>query len=883
MKIIKPDNLGLLFSPCMIGDNCCLSVAAMACFSLETASDDRLLEEARMWQVVAGALGEEEALDMGYPKKKGEFLVYGSCHSPQAVTGLRVSVTVAGLTKTLQVSGPSYWNAAGLPSAPQPFREIPINWTMAFGGQGWKPNPTGVGIVPDTHGRIPLPQVQAPHHLMASPRDCPEPAGFNALNPFWPQRKRLLGTFDDAWLKKRWPHYPTDTDPEYFNTAPADQRLAGFFKGNETVKIVNMHPEKAEITSTLPGVRARLFVNRVVDGKETFTEIEARPETVWLFPGGDCGILLFRGTAKVTDETLDDVAHLMAEWEPMNAPPESLDFYYQKFITTISPVEAEPLEPSPVAAPDPPLPAAPPAAPPVPPQPPEPPPLSPEAKKMMADLNDKIAQANAQADAVFARLGITREQALAKIMPKPEPMVAPSQVELEKIIADAHQQADAVFAKFGISKEEALKKYLPPQAAPKDPQQELKALTDALFGIEARLQKSGINLQEAAAKIVPDIDPASQDFGTVIAGLTSLAAARPAAGEAAAPVPPEEENEPAAPPDTDQTEESLDSVDAVMKRHTMGKKLCGLDLSGMDFSGRDLARADFSGSMLANTTFTAAILTGALFSDAVLGDADFRGARMTQVNLMRVQAVGATFSLADLREANLSEGDFTGCNFDGADLATACLAGALFAGASLKGSKAVGSTAVRANFFKADLTGANLHRAVITAADFSDATLDRACFSETDACQATFDGVQGTGTDFSKAILVASRASKETNLVAALFSGADLTRSCWERANLTAARMAGAVLDDADFSRVRFERVYLVNATARGANLMKAVMTSCDLRGVNFFKASFRHARLHHCDLKQANMFGVDLYGAKIVASDIQGTDFRRAQARAAE
>jgi uncharacterized protein YjbI with pentapeptide repeats len=887
LKIIKPDNLGLLFSPCIIGDNCCLAVAAMACFSLETAREDRLLEEAQMWQIVEGELGEEEAFDLGYPKKRGEFLVYGAGHSPQAVTGLQVSVTIAGLSKTLNVSGARNWNAAGLPTAPEPFKETRVSWANAFGGEGWELNPAGVGMLPDQDGRIPLPQVQDPRHLMASPKDRPEPAGFNALKPFWPQRKRLLGTFDDAWLKKRWPHYPTDTDPEFFNAAPVDQQLAGFFRGDELLRIVNMHPEKAEITSVLPGLRARIFVNRVVDGKETFVEIEARPETVWLFPGADCGVLLFRGTATVSDETLDDVAHLMAEWEPLNAPPQPLDFYYQKFKDTIAPVEAQPIEPSPVAATEPPPPAALPAAPevPQPPEPPQSPPLSPEAEKMMSDLNDKIAQANAQADVVFARWGMTREQALANIMPKPESTVAPSQVELDKMIADIQRQADAVFAKLGISKEDALKKYVTPQAVPKDPQQEIKTLTDALFGMEAQLKKSGINIQEAAAKILPDIDPATLDFGTIVAGLTSLAAALPTAGETAAPAPPKEEEKtpPVVPPVADQTEEALDSVDAVMKRHALGKKLCGLDLSGMDFSGRDLAGADFTGAILANTLFAAAILTGAVFTDAVLADADFNGAHMAQANLMRVQAVGAGFSLAELNGADLSGGDCTDCNFAGADFSAACLSGALFAGASLKECKAAGSTAIRTSFSKADLTGANLHRAVITAADFSGATLDRACFSETDACQATFDGVQGTGTDFSNATLIASRAGKETNLSAALFSGADLTRSCWQSATLSEARMAGTVLDDTDFSRVTFERVYMVNATARGANFMKAVMTSCDLRGVNFFKASFRHARLQHCDLKQANMFGVDLYGAKIVASDIQGTDFRRAQTRSAE
>lgn len=882
MKIIKPDNLALLFVPCMLGDSCCLSVAAMACFSLETARDDRLLEEAHMWQVVAEELGEEDALDLGYPKTRGEFLVYGAGHSPQAVTGLQVSVTVAGLTKTLNVSGARFWNAAGLPSAPEPFRETRVSWANAFGGEGWELNPTGVGMLPDQDGKIPLPRVQDPRYLVTSPKDRPEPAGFNALNPFWPQRKRLLGTFDDAWLQKRWPHYPLDTDPEYFNAAPGDQRIAGFFKGDESLRMVNMHPEKAEITSVLPGLRARLFVNRVVDGQERFTEIEARPETVWLFPGGDCGVLLFRGTAKVADETLDDVAHLMAEWEPLSAPPASVDFYRQKFVATIAPVEAEPPAPPSVAAPAPPPPAAPPELPEMPPSP-APPPLSPEVEKMVAELNEKIAQANAQADGAFARLGMTREQALAKVMPTPEATVAPTPLDMEKVIAEAQQRADAVFAKLGISKEEALKKYMAPPA-PKDPQQEISVLMDALQNVEARLKKSGINIQEAVAKILPDLDPASLDFGAIIAGLTSLAATLSTAGKAA-PEPPEEAAAilPDAPLVADQAEEALDSTDAVMKRHAQGKNLRGLDLSGLDFSGRDLTGADFSGAILANTTFTAALLTGAVFTEAVLADADFREARMAQAKLMRVQAVGATFSQVDLHGADLSGGDFNGCHFDGADLSTACLSGALFAGASLKASKAAGSIAARANFSKADLTGANLHRAVITAADFSGAILDRACCSETDGCQATFDGVQGTGANFSNATLVASRASKETNFVAATFSGADLTRSCWERANLSEARMAEAVLDGADFSRVAFERVYLVNATARGANFMKAVMTNCDLRGVNFFKASFRRARLRQCDLKQANMFGVDLYGATIRESDIQGTDFRRAQARSAQ
>ena len=879
MKIIKPDNLALLFTPCTPGDSCCISVAAMACFSLDTTSADRLLTESELWKTVAGELGEDEALDLGHPKQRGEFLVYGACHSPSPVRGAQVSVTVAGLQKTLNVSGRRYWNAAGFSSDPELFTEMRVSWANAFGGEGYELNPLGIGIVPDPDGRVALPQVLDPRHPLTSPKDRLEPAGVNALNPFWPQRARYMGTFDDTWHKNRWPHYPRNTNPEYFNTAPPDQRLPGFFKGDEAIRIANMHPEKPEILSVLPGLRARIFINRAVDGKESFREIEARAETVWLFPAAECGILLFRGAAQVSDETLDDLTHLMAEWEPLKSPPESLEFYHKKFLETVAPEPAAPVEP-----PVPPEPAAPPPVPEPPPapapKPPEPPPLPPEMEKKMGELNALVAKAEAQADAACAKLGITRTELMEKYMPKPKTAKESDLAELEKMTVNLEQQAEAAMQKMGLTKDEAMKKILAVKQSPKDPQQAIKELKDALLGAEAKLKASGVNLQEVAAKSMPGVDPATLDFGTMIAGLEGLAAAIPPKAAEAAPAPPE----PAAAKPADEAKPAeADPAEALDQRIKEGKDLSGLNLEGMDFSGRNLTGADFSGSLLTKAVFRGAILKGALFSGALLADADFSNARMTQATLTGVQAVGALFVAAELAGADLSGSDFSGCAFDGADLTKATLSGSLFADASLKAVRGAGMTAVQASFPKADLSGANLLRAVLTGTDFTNANLDTACLAETEASQATFDGITGKGADFSNATMVASRAGKGTEFVDALFSGANLSRSCWERACLTGCRMAGTVLDHADFSRVVFTHSSLLNALAREANLLKAVMTGCDLRGVNFFKASFRHARLNGCDLKDASMFGTDLYGAKIVASDTKGTDFRRAQARSAE
>ncbi len=869
MQIIKPDNLGLLFTPVMTGDNCCISVAAMACFTLETDLPERLQPEAEIWQSAAAELGEGEAFDMGLPKQRGEFLVYGSCHAPQTAEGMQVSVTVSHISKTLNVTGPRSWNAAGLPPEPEPFKEMRVTWANAFGGEGWEPNPLGVGIAPGPDGRVPIPAITEPRHHLTSIKDRPEPAGFRAMNPFWPQRKHYLGAFDDKWLKSRWPHYPLDTDPEYFNTAPMDQRLTGFFTGDEPVRLLNMHPEKPEIRSTLPGVRARLFINRMVDGRESFIEISAHAETLWLFPGNDCGVLLFRGLSKVTDETMDDVTHLMAEWEPLNTQPESFEYYHRKFRESVSPASAEPEEPPPAVVPAGNAPTPQPETAVSAPKPPEPPPLSPEEEKLMAEMNAMTAKLEGEIDGIFAKMGMTREEAMARFVPKPAP--EPSPVELDRMMADMEKQIESLFKKMGTTREEVTRKYLSQQAPPADPHAEIQKLTTALQQMQANLKKSGIS-QEELAKMVPGTDPAMFDFDAVIDGLAFLAAEIPT-------TPAPEEPKPTVEPPPEAKPEKPELAETIEDRIAGGKNLAGLDLTGMDFSGRDLSNSDFSGAILAEALFVSALLEGAIFTGALLPGADFSGATMAKSRLAGVSAVGAKFPMTDLKCADLSGSDFNGSDFSGADLSGATLSGSLFADASLRDIRGAGVEAVKSSFTSADLSGADLRRADLKTADFSHTNLTKTCFSEAEASQAAFYGAHGTGTDFSNAKMSGSLAEIGTEFIDALFSGADMTRSCWDSVRFTGVRMDRAVLDHADFSRSVFERAYMVNATAREADFMKIAMTRCDLQGVNFFKASFRHARLTECDLKQSSMFGTDLYKARIVESDTRGTVFTRAQA----
>lgn len=869
MNIIKPDNLSLLFAPFVAGNHCCISVAALVCFSLETTVDDRLLEEAFLWQAVAQELGEE-ALDMVCPKQRGEFLVYGACHSPQAVTGLQVSVSVGSITKTLNVSGEHHWNAAGAPTAPLPFREKRITWDKAFGGEGWEQNPVGRGFVPDAEGRIPLPQVQDPRHILSSPKDRPEPAGFNAINPFWPQRKRYLGKFDDAWLKNRWPHYPHDTDPEYFNSAPVDQRISRFFKGDEPLQIVNMHPVKAKINSCLPGVRARLFTNRVVNGKEIFTEIEARPETVWLLPGCDCGILLFRGVSKINDETMDEVTHLMGEWESMNTPPESLDYYHRKFLGIISPPPAEAVEPPP-AAPPPPPPEVPKAAPVSMPEPPKPPPLPPEVEKMTAEANKLITDTEAKLEALLARMGVTREQAMQRVTPKQPPKVMDVEAT-EALAAKTKLELEQLLKKMGVTPEEAMKRVRP--ASPVvNAETVLTESATAFAEIDKALAGIGFSREQAIARVFPGAAISALNLADPLAPIKKVLASLPSPSDIPnEPVVAEAPAEAAPPPPIG----APLTVEQVMERYRLKESLRFLDLSGLDFTGLTLDKADFTSCIFSGALFKRASLSGVIFTGTVLVDADFTDAVLDMSHIDGAQAAGARFVGAELRGAMLAGSEYSGCNFSRADLADAVLDGSAFSDADFSGATGVRMSARNSIFTGANFTDGRFSESNLSGANLGRSVLDNASFAGITATGFSIEDATGEGADFSNALLVSSRAGAGTSLKRVNLSGADMRNACWEGAKLDGVKMVGACLDSGDFSRMVLDNCNMVNCVARRADMSRVVMNNCDIRGINLFKGNLRNSLLNGCDMRRAHLFGADLYCARFKRCDTTGVDYRR-------
>ena len=360
MKIYKQKEHALLIKTFAIGSQQYFAPTVMVYFDL--TAPDGLLTEQELWKNIPAQLGPTPILDQGMPKPHGEFLVTGQCHAPRGETrsASLISVTVGDNTKKLMVFGPRYWTKGGAISDPQLFSSMPVTWENAFGGQGFDLNPLGKGLHPadvtaDKY-RIPLPNIENPTHVIGVQADRPKPAGYGPLDMMWPQRHKKTGTYNEHWLKERWPNFPEDMDYSFFNAASDDQQIRGYFQGDEAIEIENMHPDYRQLVSRLPGVRIRCFATILKDFKpftdrneftEVFQEIGLHIDTVWLFPSILRGIAMFRGSTPVVDDEYGDLARLFVATEQMTDPPKSVEEYFEaqkKALDRSVPIDMAPLQ-----------------------------------------------------------------------------------------------------------------------------------------------------------------------------------------------------------------------------------------------------------------------------------------------------------------------------------------------------------------------------------------------------------------------------------------------------------------------------------------------------------------------------------------------------------
>ncbi len=857
MKTIKPLGLGVLCRTFENDRQCYFVASVLAFFPFDPAGV--LLPEVNLWKLLSAELGEGVPFDEGMWKACGEVLVTGKAHPPGGLSqpACAVRLVLGEVDKKLFVVGDRQWQGRRH-TDPIPFYEMPLDWAHAYGGDGYPANPLGKGHVPlkGEDGTLvhPLPNVEDPRQVVSSPKDRPPPAGLGAYDLSWPQRFGKVGTYDRKWLDERFPGLAEDIDWSFFNTAPEDQWIDGFFRGDETFRIEHMHPQKPVLEGRLPGVRARCFIGRQGDRDDRLEELDMRIDTVHLLPAHERGVVVFRGVAEVEEDDGADVKYLLLGAERMGEPrPTS---HYRKVLAQRLDREKGHL----YALRDSDL---------MPPRDPGLPPLPMEAYSDIEELTQRegLLEQN-QRKRVELELEAARQQLLdAGVDPDdklpqelPPPEQAPALENLAEYVDEQMGELEKAKAEYEKEKQQALDDIrLECEQAGLDYDKVLEeARQDQVGGpptFSAAKELETLREQQQLARnagvSLPHLDERLADPELEQKLRVAEDSLRDAYRRFA-------HHYPAARlPEADAAQRMR--VEVVAARDA-GESLAGRDLTGIDLSELDFGGADLQGTFLEGANLSGADLSGADLSGAVLARADLAGACLTKAklvgaNLGLAQLEGARFDGGvDLSEAVLAKAELSEATLAGARMVKADLSEAAFGTADLSGVHAPSLMLLDSDLSGLRLRGAALGKSVfvqctVSGADFSEARLDDLVFLAVTGRQAVFRGAQGEnlrlvhdcsfeGADFRGAVLTGA------NFRGTKLAGADFSEAQLDGADFSECDLCGASFHRASAKKAMFVRADLTNANMVAINLMegivqKAIVKAADFTGANLFRADF--------------------------------------------
>lgn len=859
MRVIKPLRLSVLQRVLTMSGQHQLAVGLLAYFPF--AAPEVVLPESSLWKQATKSLGKDCVFDEAVPKTRAEFLVFGKAYCPGGVArpAFAARCQVGPVDKSLYVAGNRRWKASG-PTEPEPIAEMDLVWEKAFGGEGYAPNPVGIGFRSTEEGGKPvhlLPNLELPSALVTSPDSRPEPAGFGRLDPTWPPRSTKLGTYDAHWLEHEFPGFPHDFDPLSFQHAPADQWLPGATIDPDLAIVLDgLHPDKARLETRAPRLKARAFLARKLpDGPGPLEELATHLETLVLFPNVERAVAIFRGIAPVTFDDASDVALLVAALE-RPGEPRSIDHYRDYVAKRLDPktghlylLRDRELLPEP----DPHAPTFPDDS------------LS-DMDELLAreGLIENRARVMAEHELDKARLqlsvlGIDPDSKLPRELPAPEP--APTLEELpefaerlqkqgeaaqaagDEALRTAMENAKQACAVLGLDFDKEVEKRKaegggPPKFRADDEIARMRELADAG-------RKAGAPMADLDARLA---DPAFR--ASLVTTETTLLSAYRLFAHFFPPAPdlaPAEQSRLRA-----EVEQAAATRRSLARRDLTGVDLRGLRLAGLDLTEALLERANLDGCDLSNANLAGAVLVRAHVGTAQLAGADlqgtnlgevdasgasFEGANLQKAVFQRAKLGQASFVRTDLREANFLEADVRGADFSRANLA-----GVTWLEIDLAGVRFCGATLTKSVFVQCRGDGLDCSGALVEDAGFFELVAEHASFA------------RARGVNF--------RLVPGAVLPDADFTEAELPMANLRGANLRGARFDRARLDGADLSEACLREATLRSASLQGALLLATDLAQADLSRSNLMEALLKNARVPGTKFDRANLFRANLLGA---------------------
>uniref|UniRef100_UPI00405620CC DUF2169 domain-containing protein n=1 Tax=Candidatus Electrothrix sp. TaxID=2170559 RepID=UPI00405620CC len=785
-------------------------------------------------------MGDMPMPDVGMPKPNGEFLVSGSFFAPnqEAVPGGKVTVRLNDMEKSLYIFGPRYWNN-GLPSAPKKILSMPLEYSRAFGSAEYAKNPDGMGY---NDGLLPC--VEDPSHIVASRTATPDPAGFAPLASMLPQRMQYQGTYDANYQKDFFPGYPGDHDWKSFLCAPPDQWIKGYFTGEESYRLHNLHPELPEISGTFPGLFPRCFFNETKGELETFKELPLHLDTIWFFPEKLLGLLIFRGVTEVEDDGAETISDLLCAYEKLSDPPRTQEYYRQALqrrkeskddlLKNLNTRDLIPeghksamellMDTALAGERDSPLADN----------------LDAKAEALQKMADEKIEEAIQQAEKNLESIDIP-DEAWENLPDETKAKMPGKQGGLnirELIKAKDNAEPDADVQQLN----ERLESILPGITAGDPKKLEMKdfsfdKIDEIMEAVEAFSSKKEKEVKEIASK---EIAKAREQVEKQVADLDKqLEQAKAALGA-------EDSDEVRSLEEAKKkVQESLQAFDDIDLNGTAKKKapLPRIDVEAIKEqtaqidpqlmqamqhvqSMKDMGIEDEKTKQLEKQLEEVMATTGKQIEDSLVeAEKGFREGYIMGSHFME-QGLSPHKQSVDEVKKRFMDAIAAGEDVSGGDWACLDLAGENLAGINLSGA-----LLEQVNFKGTDLKGVNFSKAVLARADLEEADCSGADFTE-----ANIGAVHALQTDFTKA-----------NLKSAKLSKGNFTEANFTEANLEEIEALELVIDRANFTQAQMPKVNFLQLTISGANFLQTNLNTsaflqCSIKNCNFSKAI-----MHNC------------------------------------
>ncbi len=615
--------------------------------------------------------GPKEGAALTYPsdhaplKPRADVLLRGTAHAPPGKNSALVSLSVGSLEARVVALGPRAWGQGGAPVSTGPFEPVALTHENALGGPGFAANPAGTGIVEGS----PPPRIESPDRLIRTRADRPPPASPGPVSPAWAARRELAGTFQSSYRERRWPCFPADFDPAYFQAAPAHLQTA-HLRGDEAFRIHGVHQGGAVIEGSLPGVRPLAFALREA---EEPAEIPLALDTCLFDADAMRAALVFRGSFEMaSDREALRVVILREDMARQRTRDAILDEVCLRSAQPDFKRERSKLR------------------------------SDPPASYALTDVLRALTESKGKGAALVAA-GVALFAASRGRPGAPAPPAPPTRAHIERRIRDGESLSrldlsGADLRGIDLSKQD-LRGALLAGARLSGARLSEANLTGAkLAGIDAsdsvwdgadltRADATGARLQRASF--------AGATLRQAKLAKADLSSARLDEAQA----------------------EGASFVDANLKEaRADGARLVKADLSGAKLGGASLRKAILDDAKLYEVT-----AEGAVLDEATMTDARFEKAALTGASFRSVRGPGAVWESADLGKACFALSELTGAVFAGAALVGADLRGArlrtaVFRSADLTGARLDGADLMRATFEgaclrRAILRGASLHQA----------------------------------------------------------------------------------------------------------------------------------------------------------------------------